>query len=727
MWLHKVWNRKASIPVKNICLQNSVSRCHNYLVKNTAYYYCQGSNILQEEKFLKATLLRGFQRHHSLIHGVNAFTRKFHNGIYRYQGTLYSPCFKGNLSHITNFSNSHIGKIPSLSIHSSACRRDIPDYLKGNISEVESAEDDLLNEIFEDEVENDMEEEILEFLNSHLLLYEETESSFMLPCLLCSADDQATRSQEIIIDKNSGYFVCPWCCQAGPWEELRHILDKREDTITVRQLSTYLEASSPISEVDCDILQRSPFQAVSVATLEKFGARLTSDGTRVIFPLKTDFDKVVGFESVSLLHHVPQIVRRFIAGEVKPLFSVNTHKNSQRLVVVPTCCDVLTLAEYKISAVSLPYSDISSLCDLLATCKEVILWLGIGSPPRQLLHYLVCSSIPSWIVRCEGNDLPVHVKSQKEVHAALKNVIPVQSEETTTFSELKDKIYYRLTNKEETSGVQWKRFSELNSLLLGHRLGEMTVLTGSTGSGKTTLMAEYSLDLCSQGVVTLWGSFEVSVVRLCEIMLQQYSGMPLPVDLVEFNALASKFSNLPLHFLTYHGQQTTKSVLKAMEESVRVWGVQHVIIDNLQFMLGTSERPIDRWWEQDKAVAAFRRFATVNNCHVTLIVHPKKVPEGQLLSIDSIFGGAKVTQEADNILILQVKESNTVNQGKKALQVVKNRYGGNLGVLPLRFHRESLTLSSHFAPKGRSNDKPTQNKRKAESAKRVKGINAFMQ
>ncbi|MPC98955.1 Twinkle protein, mitochondrial [Portunus trituberculatus] len=33
----------------------------------------------------------------------------------------------------------------------------------------------------------------------------------------------------------------------------------------------------------------------------------------------------------------------------------------------------------------------------------------------------------------------------------------------------------------------------------------MTVLTGPTGSGKTTFMAEYSLDLCCQGVSALGG------------------------------------------------------------------------------------------------------------------------------------------------------------------------------------------------------------------------------
>ena len=47
---------------------------------------------------------------------------------------------------------------------------------------------------------------------------------------------------------------------------------------------------------------------------------------------------------------------------------------------------------------------------------------------------------------------------------------------------------------------QWKRFTQLNKLLKGFRPGELTVMTGRTGSGKTTFMSEYSLDLCMQGV-----------------------------------------------------------------------------------------------------------------------------------------------------------------------------------------------------------------------------------
>lgn len=48
--------------------------------------------------------------------------------------------------------------------------------------------------------------------------------------------------------------------------------------------------------------------------------------------------------------------------------------------------------------------------------------------------------------------------------------------------------------------MKWKRYPSLNKLLKGHRRGELTVITGPTGSGKTTFISDYSLDLAMQGV-----------------------------------------------------------------------------------------------------------------------------------------------------------------------------------------------------------------------------------
>ncbi|VDK50858.1 unnamed protein product [Cylicostephanus goldi] len=75
--------------------------------------------------------------------------------------------------------------------------------------------------------------------------------------------------------------------------------------------------------------------------------------------------------------------------------------------------------------------------------------------------------------------------------------------------------------------AQWKRFAPLNKYLQGLRPRELTVLTGGTGFGKTTFLCEYSLDLFTQGIRTLFCSFEMPEVKILKWMLVQFAGVPL--------------------------------------------------------------------------------------------------------------------------------------------------------------------------------------------------------
>lgn len=116
-------------------------------------------------------------------------------------------------------------------------------------------------------------------------------------------------------------------------------------------------------------------------------------------------------------------------------------------------------------------------------------------------------------------------------------------------------------------GVKWVRFPILTDLLKGHRRGELTIFTGPTGSGKTTFLSEYSLDLCNQSVRTLWGSFEICNVRLVKRMLQQFSGVNLEKEPNKFEAIADEFEELPMYFMAFYGQQNVDDVLSVRRRS----------------------------------------------------------------------------------------------------------------------------------------------------------------
>ncbi|CAG8844102.1 11827_t:CDS:2, partial [Racocetra persica] len=131
------------------------------------------------------------------------------------------------------------------------------------------------------------------------------------------------------------------------------------------------------------------------------------------------------------------------------------------------------------------------------------------------------------------------------------------------------------------------------------------------------------------------------------------------------------------------------TVIDAMNHAIYAFDVQHIIIDNLQFMISEQGKFIDRWELQDRTISTFRRFATEKNVHITMVVHPKK-DNRELLDMSSIFGSAKISQEADNVIILQKIESEYGDE--RYLHVKKNRFDGTLGAIPIEFIPDSLKV-----------------------------------
>jgi twinkle protein len=80
-----------------------------------------------------------------------------------------------------------------------------------------------------------------------------------------------------------------------------------------------------------------------------------------------------------------------------------------------------------------------------------------------------------------------------------------------------------------------------------------------------------------------------------------------------------------------------------------------------------------------------RQLATDLNVHICVIIHPKKVEDDNNLTVGSIFGTAKISQEADSIMILQKNNL----QNYRQLQVKKNRFDGEVGEVSLLFNPDN--------------------------------------
>ena len=102
------------------------------------------------------------------------------------------------------------------------------------------------------------------------------------------------------------------------------------------------------------------------------------------------------------------------------------------------------------------------------------------------------------------------------------------------------------------------------------------------------------------GVGTLWGSFEIQNHRMLKKMLFQYAKKDHYYIVNHFDSVASQFEKLPLHLLKFHGNTNIDDLLDAMEYAVYVHDVSHVVLDNLQFMVGDQAMGAKRFDLQDQ-------------------------------------------------------------------------------------------------------------------------------
>lgn len=169
----------------------------------------------------------------------------------------------------------------------------------------------------------------------------------------------------------------------------------------------------------------------------------------------------------------------------------------------------------------------------------------------------------------------------------IKNASVLDDERFDRFSgALRTEVFQRFAFAEQLRGYPLRSLPRLTSILKGIRLGELTIFSGLTGQGKTTILSQISIDLALQQVPVLWGSFEVKTSKLNSTMIRQYSGVDFRKNPERYDFFARHFEALPLYFLRAHGSITVTDLIHRMSTAVGRFGVQVIILDNLQFMLG---------------------------------------------------------------------------------------------------------------------------------------------
>lgn len=202
-------------------------------------------------------------------------------------------------------------------------------------------------------------------------------------------------------------------------------------------------------------------------------------------------------------------------------------------------------------------------------------------------------------------------------------------------------------------------YKELDKKIIGLLLGDVTVLSGGSGAGKSSWIDCVALNAIQRGYkVGIW-SGELQDFRFQSWINQIAAGKNYVCKREGFENyyyapknISNQISNwLEGKLFLYNNNYGSKwqQMFADVKELVDKEGVQLIVLDNLM-ALQIDNYEGDKYTQQTKFINDLKEYAKAKNVHVLLVCHPRK--EGIFLRKESISGTADLTNLADSVFII---------------------------------------------------------------------------
>jgi len=204
--------------------------------------------------------------------------------------------------------------------------------------------------------------------------------------------------------------------------------------------------------------------------------------------------------------------------------------------------------------------------------------------------------------------------------------------------------------KDKGCGKEIEGMGDLNYRLGGLREAEITVLTGDTGSGKSTFTLNVFYNLIVQNEPILIASTEMQTEQVIAALWTMHIGKKFhDFSEADYSRCVNWFGQKPIYFVDIYGRLTLKQIDDYITYCKRKYNVMFVLLDHLHFFIerlsDNERRDIDNFIFE--MVGISRKTKT----NIWLVAHPSKLDNKKgIVHMNDLKGSSAIKQDANNVI-----------------------------------------------------------------------------
>lgn len=387
--------------------------------------------------------------------------------------------------------------------------------------------------------------------------------------------------------------------------------------------------------------------------------------------------------------------------DCKPiLFGMYQCRNFDRLVITEGQLDSLSVAQAGIdNAVSVPngcngFTWLPFCLDWIKKFKEVVVFGDCEHGKITLIDYLrtrlpqkvKCVRVEDYLGEKDANDI-LRKYGADAVRTAVNNAV------VPKLDNVKDLSTVKSVNLESLPKIKTE-IKELDKLLSGGMyLGQVVLLTGKRGDGKSTFMSQLVANALNEGETVFVYSGELAdfhFKRWLDLQLCGKDNLNIEtdqdgIDIAEISDETQKRiddwyrGRAFIYDNDYipESKSEFQTLTETIERVIKTYNARLICLDNLMTAMSGFTNARDIWLQQSSFVGDLKKIATKYQVVIILVAHPRK--SNADFQNDDVSGSADITNKVDIVMNYARPTSDDKDDSYDSmLMVTKNRLGGEL-------------------------------------------------